>query len=437
MKIAIDGFALGLRQGTGLSTYSRELANTLARHGHQVEVIYGLGGIGRKESLLRPRLHQALAIRGEPEAADWRAWMPRVPLYVMAKVLGRPLQARSIPDAPTDTLARLPDGCPVFTGTHNIASLFRSAQAIGGIFGTSLRIRALPEVEIFHLSSPLPVRMDKVANVVTAHDAIPLVLPESTALNLLHYRRIMRASLCHADGIFAVSEQSKRDLVRLLDLPEERLHVTYQSVSVPEEIRHIDAETLGRFLKANFGLELGGYFLFHGAIEPKKNLMRLIDGYLMARSDLPLVVAGKDGWLCRDEVNRLNRLCADDSRRGRIRRFEYLPYWQLMYLVKGARAMVFPSLYEGFGLPVLEAMQIGTPVITSNNSSLKEIAADGAYLVDPRDIGEIAHAIDALTEDDDLHADLRAKGTARADFFSPRRHLERVEAGYRRILGVC
>lgn len=436
MKIAIDGFALGLRQGTGLSTYSRELAKTLTRYGHQVEIIYGLGGIGRKESLLRARLLQALATRGEPEAADWRAWMPRLPLYVIAHVLGRPLRARSIPETRTNAVTLLPDGCPVFTGTHNIASLYRSAQAMAGIFGTSLRIRALPEVEIFHLSSPLPVRMDNVANVVTAHDAIPLVLPESTSVNLLHYQRIMRASLRHADGIFAVSEQSKRDLITLLDLPEERLHVTYQSVSIPEEIRQIEAETLSRFLKANFGLEPGGYFLFHGAIEPKKNVMRLIDAYLMARSDLPLVFAGKAGWLCRDELHRLDLLCENDAREGRIRRFEYLPYWQVMYLVKGARAMIFPSLYEGFGLPVLEAMQMGTPVITSNNSSLKEIAADAAYLVDPRDTGEIAHAIDALAEDDDMHASLRAKGTARAEFFSPRRHLERVEAGYRRILGA-
>lgn len=436
MKIAIDGFALGLRQGTGLSTYSRELADTLIRHGHEVEVIYGLGGIGRKESLLRARLLQALAIRGEAEAADWPTWIPRLPLYVIAQVLGTPLRARSIPEARADAVTLLPDGIRKFTGIHNIAALYRSAQAMAGIFGTSLRIQALPAVDIFHLTSPLPIRMDKVANVVTAHDAIPLVLPESTAVNLLHYQRIMKASLRHADGIFAVSEQSKRDLVALLDLPEERLHVTYQSVSVPEELRQVDPDTLTRFLEANFGLEPGGYFLFHGAIEPKKNLMRIIDAYLMARSDLPLVVAGKEGWLCRNEVNRLDMLCKGDPRQGRIRRFEYLPYWQLMYLVKGARAMIFPSLYEGFGLPVLEAMQMGTPVITSNNSSLKEIAADAAYLVDPRDTGEIAHAIDALTEDNDMHASLRAKGTARAEFFSPRRHLERVEAGYRRILGA-
>lgn len=436
MRIAIDGFALGLRQGTGLSTYSRELANLLGLHGHQVEVIYGLSGIGRKESLLRARLQQALATRGEPEAADWRAWMPRLPLYAIAHLLGRPLRARTIPNARTDLGTELPDSRPGFTGTHNIPSLYRSAQAMAGVFGASLRISAIPEVDIFHLSSPLPVRMDNTANVVTAHDAIPLVLPESTAVNLLHYHRILEASLRDADAIFTVPEQSKRDLVMLLDLPEDRLHVTYQSVSVPEEILQVKPETLARFLQANFGLEPGGYFLFHGAIEPKKNLMRVIDAYLMARSDLPLVVAGKDGWLCQDELNRLDLLCKRDPREGRIRRFAYLPYWQLMYLVKGARAMIFPSLYEGFGLPVLESMQIGTPVITSNTSALREIAADAAYLVDPRDTGEIACAIDRLAEEDALHASLRAKGTARAGFFSPQRHLERLEAGYRSVLGT-
>jgi glycosyltransferase involved in cell wall biosynthesis len=120
----------------------------------------------------------------------------------------------------------------------------------------------------------------------------------------------------------------------------------------------------------------------------------------------------------------------------RVRQIPYLPLSQLVSLIRGARGVLFPSLYEGFGLPVLEAMMLGAPVITSNVSSLPEIAGDAALLVDPFDVDDIARAIRALDNDKDLRAELGQRGVRRAAKFSPQAYDDRISALYRR-LGVA
>lgn len=119
----------------------------------------------------------------------------------------------------------------------------------------------------------------------------------------------------------------------------------------------------------------------------------------------------------------------------RVQRLPYVPRTSLLSLIRGARAVLFPSLYEGFGLPVLEAMLLGTPTITSNTSSLPEVAGDAAMLVNPYKIEDIRDAIKAIDADADLRAELSSRGRKRAEFFSPERYAERVKAVYDRVLG--
>ena len=434
MKIGIDGFALGLKQGTGLSTYARELAGNLGAGGHEVSVLYGLNGIGREPRLRWERFMQSLGVNGESGVEDWRQWALHAGLHAVAGLLRLPPDPKRILPTATTSERRIPEGIPDAADIYNIPSVYRASQALAATTGRPLRIGRIPGIELFHLTSPLPVRMEGVPNIVTAHDVIPLVFPHSTEINLKHYRRIMEASLHRADGVFVVSEHSKRDLLALFDLPEDRIHVTYQSVDIPQSVRQVDHDHLARFLETNFGLSPGGYFLFLGAIEPKKNLMRLLDAHSIAQLELPLVLAGKYGWLFKDEHRRIEVMKSNRNSRRYIQKLDYLHRVQQMYLLKGARALVFPSLYEGFGLPVLEAMQMGVPVITSNNSSLPEVAADAAYLIDPMDVQEIAHAMERLAEDDTLHESLADKGLVRAQWFSPERHLERLQSAYRQVL---
>ena len=435
MRIAIDGFTLGLKEGTGLATFAYELAQLLGAHGHEVSAVYGLNGLGRSEHLRWPRLLQQLAERGQAQPREWLQWAPHAAAYLAPVLLDWPLTASPVPRRPDISAAGSPVRVPDLAHFYNLPSIYHTAHAIAALLRRQVVLRRLPGVEIFHRTMPLPMRMQGVANVVTVHDVIPLALPHSTAINLDHYRRIMEASLRGADALFTVSEHSRRDLLAFFDMPAERIVVTYQTVNIPPALRDIDADELARLLKADFDLAPGGYFLFFGAVEPKKNVMRILDAHALAKSDLPLVIAGRYGWLYEQEKRRIDALLADPWARRRIRRLEYLPFAKLMALLKGARALVFPSLYEGFGLPVLEAMQMGVPAITSNVASLPEVAGDAALLVDPRDAGEIAQAMDRLAADDALHAELVRRGQHRVRLFSPERYLQRLEEGYRQALG--
>ena len=435
VKIAIDGYTLGLKEGTGLATFAYELAQTLSANGHEVSAVYGLNGLGRSRHDLWPRLLERLGVSGEAHPREWLRWAPYAAAYLAPVLLGWPLKARLVPRNAELAVAGSPARIPDLAHVYTLPSIYQSAQAIAALTRRQTLLQRLPGVEIFHCTMPLPLRMRGVANVVTVHDVIPLALPNSTIVNPDHYRRIMDASLQGADAVFTVSEHSKRDLLAHFDVPADRVTVTYQAVNLPPALREMDEETLAQRLKANFDLSPRGYFLFFGAVEPKKNVLRILDAHAMAKSDLPLVVAGRYGWMYDEEQRRIGELMADPKTRHRIRRFEYLPFAQLMALVRGARAVVFPSLYEGFGLPVLEAMAMGVPVITSNTTSLPEVAGDAALLVDPRDAGEIARAMERLAGDDRLCAELVRKGYERARLFTPERYLQRLEQGYRQALG--
>jgi glycosyltransferase involved in cell wall biosynthesis len=167
----------------------------------------------------------------------------------------------------------------------------------------------------------------------------------------------------------------------------------------------------------------------------------MIDAYAASGSAFPLIIVGGLGWQYDEDVEKINddrflyyRREADrivPSRR--VQRIPYLPFSQLMTLLKGARGVLFPSLYEGFGLPVLEAMALGTPVITSNVAALPEVSAGAAVLVDPNDVDSITGAIRAFDHDDGLRQDLALKGRKRAAFFEPQAYQHRLANLYAKL----
>jgi glycosyltransferase involved in cell wall biosynthesis len=241
-----------------------------------------------------------------------------------------------------------------------------------------------------------------------------------------------------ADHIVTVSEASKRDIVNLLGVPEERVTNTYQAVDIPAKLRSISLADVAAEVQGSFGLEPGKYWLFFGAIEPKKNVGRLIQAFLASGVDGPLVICGKQAWKSEQEL----RLLFDDHIRTmvqegsvlRTRRkiilLDYAPFRLLVSLIRAARAVIFPSLYEGFGLPALEAMLLGTPVITSNTSSIPEVVGDAALQVDPYDVGALVQAIRALDSSAELRAKLAEAGPRQAALFSHDRYVARLERLY-------
>ena len=291
-----------------------------------------------------------------------------------------------------------------------------------------------PRPDILHCTYPLPLRVKSARNVYTIHDLVPLRLPFTTEDNKRQLFRLLKKIAKEADHIVTVSENSKRDIIELLGVEEGRISNTYQAVDFPREWIERPAAAVANQLEGHFGLGLHEYLLFYGALEPKKNVRRLIDAYLAADVDVPLVLVVAGGWQNDAETRLLaeRNECEGVRRRsGRgIHRLDYVSFATLVTLIRGARAVVFPSLYEGFGLPVLEAMLLGTPVVASCEGALPEVAGEAALLVDPYDTDQIARAIATIVSDADLRAELARRGPLQAAKFSVERYRERVAAVY-------
>lgn len=252
--------------------------------------------------------------------------------------------------------------------------------------------------------------------VVTIHDVGYRVFPEAhTARRRLELEVTTRWSLRAARRVLAVSEATKRDLVNWYGVNPDRITVTPLGLSA--DFGPPDDRDCVTAVRARYGLLQRPYLLYIGTVQPRKNLARVIEALatvLAAGYNLDLVLAGKRGWLSEPIERRASELGIAD----RVRFTGYIADADLPALLAGALAFIFPSLYEGFGLPVLEAMACGAPVITSTISSLPEVAGDAALLVDPLDPYAIAAAIMRVHDDATLRADLRQRGLARARQFT-------------------
>ncbi|MGQ9630788.1 MAG: glycosyltransferase family 4 protein [bacterium] len=271
-------------------------------------------------------------------------------------------------------------------------------------------------IEIFHgLSFTVPLAFGG-PRIATIHD-ITAFMPEGihTPSTRLKHRLFARASARSAQRIIAVSENTKRDAMALLGIGEERIRVIHLGVS--REYRPIsDVVELER-VRRKYGLP-ERFILFVGTLEPRKNAVGLIEAYgrlVSHMSDVPkLVIAGKRGWLFEGIFQRVRELRLED----RIIFPGFVDSGDLPGLYNLAEVFVWPTLYEGFGLPPLEAMACGVPVVTSNTSSIPEVVGDGALKVNPRDPGEIAEAISCVLGDRSLRDSLRKKGLERAKGFT-------------------
>ena len=239
-----------------------------------------------------------------------------------------------------------------------------------------------------------------------------------------------------------MSETSKEDIVRILKVPEERVTNTYQAVNIPKKYSEKPIDDVQREVEGTFGLPFKNYFLFFGSIEPKKNIGRIIEGYLASNLESPLVIVGAQAWkseqelrlLYEDHLRSLIQVGSETRVKRKVIQLSYAPFPLLVSLIRAAKATVFPSLYEGFGLPVLESMLLGTPVLTSHVSSIPEVAGDAALLVDPYDTRSISKGFIELDRDDGLREALSVKGRARAAVFSEQAYMTRLTRAYAALL---
>jgi glycosyltransferase involved in cell wall biosynthesis len=252
--------------------------------------------------------------------------------------------------------------------------------------------------------------------VVTIHDVMPFRHPEYLKAEWADStKKSIHASIKRADCIIAVSRFTKCEIVELLQVPDDRIRVIYNGIS--PIFRPVRDQTKVEHIKTRYGVR-GPYFLFVGTIEPKKNITTLICAWAALRASTryqyPLVLVGKKGWY----FEELQKEIQYRSDRKDIIFTDSITNDDLLYLYSGAEAFVMPSLFEGFGIPLIEAMACGTPVVTSNRTSLPEIAGDSALVVDPLDVRDIAGAMHMIVSDPSLRARLVQKGLERAKEFS-------------------
>jgi alpha-1,3-rhamnosyl/mannosyltransferase len=314
----------------------------------------------------------------------------------------RPQPPRSIGEARSRLLQRLKPWVP-----------FRARPAFRRI-GFSRGLRAYG-VQLYHEQNYVPLAYD-VPVVVTVHDLSWIRYPETHPIDRVRWlNRALPTALARAHTVLVDSDFVRSEVISTFAVPAERVRTVYLGVSDefrPRPAREATA-TLGRL-----GLEYGRYVLTVGTIEPRKNLSHVLEAFSQLpaalRERYPLVVAGARGWHERAIVSRLRRLA-----NGRqIRFLGHIASGDLPDLYAGAAVFVFASLYEGFGLPPLEAMASGVPVIVSNRASLPEVVGDAGYTVDVEHSEPLASRIAGLLDDSCTRAKLAQRGIERAERFS-------------------
>jgi glycosyltransferase involved in cell wall biosynthesis len=287
----------------------------------------------------------------------------------------------------------------------------QTAWMQGVLPGTLRRVRP----DVCHYPNYLAPLAGNCPSVVTLHDMTLFVTPRFHHWKKLVLDRTLIPLVARrAQAIVTVSHSAGDDIVRYLGVSPSKVHVILNAVS--SAFHPVTDKAQLDTVLARYGLD-GPYILYVGTIEPRKNLARLIDAFReLKERGLPhkLVLVGQQGWHCAPiyaEVEKYD-LGKDVLFTG------YVPFEDLPVLYSGASVMAFPSLYEGFGLPVLEAMSCGAPVVTSRSSALAEVADGAALLVDPQSCAQIADAIYRVCTEPDLAEELSEKGRARATHFT-------------------
>lgn len=284
-----------------------------------------------------------------------------------------------------------------------------------------------------YFASPLN---PSIPTVVTVHDVIPILLPAyRDALHTRLYMQLVARAARQAKAVLTVSQASKEDIVSTLGIPAERIHVTYNAVDA--SFTPVSDQSVLDGVRDSYGIG-GDFLLYFGGFDRRKNVDRIVQAYATARTRFgkphQLVIAGSMHLVGhrlypdpRPLVAKLD-LERDVVVTGRISEDEKA------VLYSAATVFVFPSLYEGFGMPVLEAMACGTPTITSNVSSLPEVAGDAALLVEPTSVEAIAEAMVRAVNESGLREDLRARGLQRAKQFSWEESAARTLEVYRQVV---
>lgn len=286
-------------------------------------------------------------------------------------------------------------------------------------------------LDVYHATGYTLPPLAEAAGVVTIHDLSFLAHPEFAEPRLVRFlERTVAASARKAKLLLADSESTRNDIIKYFGAPPQRVAVVYGGVS--DDFRPISDPAVLSYVRSRYDLP-DDYLLGVGRLEPRKNWKGLLAAYRKLRDRRPdappLLIGGGKGWLFQPIFDAVDEL----GLRQHVRFLGYIPEPDLPALLTRAMCFVFPSFYEGFGLPPLEAMACGAPVIAGNTSSLPEVLGDAAWLVDPWDIDAIAEAMLQALAHPELRTDLRTRGMKQAERFRWDRAAERLSAAYQSL----
>ncbi len=269
-------------------------------------------------------------------------------------------------------------------------------------------------IQIFHgLSNELPAKINdsSIKSVVTIHDLIFIRYPELyNSIDREIYNRKFRYSSEIADIVIAVSQQTKNDLIEYYKTNEKKIKVIYQGCNDRYNINLLKKDI--DEVKTKYDLPMD-YILYVGTIEERKNLLNVVKALHLGKIDIPLVIIGKTTEYLKEVVNYICKNLVENTIFLRAVPFEDLPA-----IYQGAQIFIYPSIFEGFGIPILEALQSGVPVITSKGGCFEEVGGKAAHYVDPMSVDEIIHAIKKIGEDSELRKEMIEKGKSQAKKFS-------------------
>jgi glycosyltransferase involved in cell wall biosynthesis len=286
-------------------------------------------------------------------------------------------------------------------------------------------------LDVLHSPDFIPPHRPSCKSVITVHDLAFLLYPHFLTRESARYYGHIDQAVRWTDHIIAVSESTKQDTVRHLGVAEDKITVVYEAAN--PIFRPLDRAEAREKVRNRHGVD-GPFVLFVSTIEPRKNVPTLLRAMWQLgeryKEDVHLVLAGGKGWLYEDAFAVVDELGLDD----RVHFVGRVSSEDLLYLYNAAEMLAHPAFYEGFGLPPLEAMACGLPVIVSAVASLPEVVGDAGLLVDPHDADELTVAIHRVLNEPDLAAEMRDKGIRQAARFSWERAARETLSIYQRVM---